>query len=370
MINLAIGIIIGVLTGLVPGIHSNTILSVLKGFGYKDPIFSTGIYSAHSIFAYFQSVFLGVPDEEVGISLLPGQKLAKEGRGLEALRIIFLSILLSIAFSVVLAWLIEPYIKEIYYTIKGNIVWILVSGSLLLILRERNRLVGAALFVICGLYGLWILNSGIRDPFYTMFIGAFTIPYILENKKRIDSQQKDTFPEIKNIIIFSGAGVFLGLFADFIPGMSSPGQVAAIVPFLPSEPQAYLSLIVGIAMSENIFSFITMDQLNIARIGGVKMIVENMPAIDGLNLFLFSSGLCALLFLLTIKKVQNIYAKIGSKPLLLVGLFVVVAYLINGLLGVIGLGLSTAIGYTIKKAGVKRVEFMGSIIVPTILYYI
>ena len=96
-----IGSVIGTVSGLLPGIHVNTLSAmmlasypVLEGllgdmvpYGSSGIAVSSCILSAsivHSFVDYVPSVFIGVPDPDDVVSMLPGHRLMNEGLGMLA----------------------------------------------------------------------------------------------------------------------------------------------------------------------------------------------------------------------------------------------------------------------------------------------
>ena len=97
------GSCMGAFSGIVPGIHVNTLASVLLAAypaieSVLEP--AAGAYGAsvavcccimsasvvHSFLDFVPSVFIGAPDSEDCISVLPGHRLLLQGRGMEAVR--------------------------------------------------------------------------------------------------------------------------------------------------------------------------------------------------------------------------------------------------------------------------------------------
>ena len=76
MLFLIVGILLGILTGLIPGLHSNTVGSALSGVGIEGmegALLIVGMFAANEIFSFVPAIFLGIPDESVTLSVLPGQ---------------------------------------------------------------------------------------------------------------------------------------------------------------------------------------------------------------------------------------------------------------------------------------------------------
>ncbi|MFC1682504.1 tripartite tricarboxylate transporter permease, partial [Nanoarchaeota archaeon] len=93
LIYLLIGILFGTLTGLIPGIHINLIgiflvsLSI-STFTSINPIylivFITSMAITHTFVDFIPSIFLGCPDTDTELSVLPGHELLKKGQGYQA----------------------------------------------------------------------------------------------------------------------------------------------------------------------------------------------------------------------------------------------------------------------------------------------
>src|SRR3989338_153036 len=83
IIAIILGIGVGIFTGLSPGIHINLIsvilLSFYSSFSEINPfflvIFIVSMAIAHTFMDFIPSVFLGAPDENSFLSILPGHQL-------------------------------------------------------------------------------------------------------------------------------------------------------------------------------------------------------------------------------------------------------------------------------------------------------
>jgi len=102
-----VGTVVGIMTGLVPGIHTNTVAAVLMtvngsltlglvGFLGNGSFleaqvalicFLVAVAMAHVFISYIPATFLGAPDESTALSVLPGHRLLLQGRGMVALRL-------------------------------------------------------------------------------------------------------------------------------------------------------------------------------------------------------------------------------------------------------------------------------------------
>ena len=174
-----LGFALGIISGLTPGLHLNNFASMLLAISPQlillglTPFQMASIILAASIaqtfFDAIPAIFLGAPDSETALSVLPGQRLMLEGRGIEAVRLSALGSAGSIAFSLFLiyplSWIVSGYYE--YFTKYVGIV--LLGIALMMIKSERGpwiegqgslvhwkyRLIAAMLFLTSGLLGLF-----------------------------------------------------------------------------------------------------------------------------------------------------------------------------------------------------------------------
>jgi TctA family transporter len=154
---------LGILSGLAPGIHVNTLAILLVSLygpiqtsmswicgpiGADTTLFpiliSALIVSAavvHSFVDFVPSVFLGAPDESQVLSVLPGHRLLLDGKGLDAIRSAafgsLVGALVALILIVPLKFLMGPPIS-LYDLISPSIPFVLVSIMILLIISERE----------------------------------------------------------------------------------------------------------------------------------------------------------------------------------------------------------------------------------------
>ncbi|MDD4128069.1 MAG: tripartite tricarboxylate transporter permease, partial [Methanomicrobium sp.] len=87
---LCIGIILGAISGLIPGIHSNTmagiLLSVETGFlaFFGETAMAVSLIAAlivHTFLDIVPGTFFGIPDADTALSVLPAHRLCLNGCG-------------------------------------------------------------------------------------------------------------------------------------------------------------------------------------------------------------------------------------------------------------------------------------------------
>ncbi|WP_367883109.1 tripartite tricarboxylate transporter permease [Thermococcus peptonophilus] len=91
---LLLGALFGTFTGLMPGVHVNTLAVLLNGALLPSlTLFAMGL--THTYLDAFPSTFLGIPDEGTALSILPAHRLVLAGKGMEVIRIALYSSFLA-----------------------------------------------------------------------------------------------------------------------------------------------------------------------------------------------------------------------------------------------------------------------------------
>ncbi|MBT4376771.1 hypothetical protein HOD29_05335 [archaeon] len=381
-----IGIFAGTLTGLIPGIHINLIGAILISLTtaiYINPlygiIFITAMAITHTFIDFIPSIFLGCPDTDTELGVLPGHKLLKDKRGFEAIYLsnkgsiiaIFLIILISIPSIFI--------IKNIYPFVSKIIPYLLILISIILILTEKRKLNALFVILLTGTLGFILTTIEINQPLLPLLTGLFGASNIIISikNKTIIPKQIITKPKIKlkKPII---ASLLSAPICSFLPGMGA-GQAALIGNTITKLTQKQFLVLLGIintlVMS---FSFISLYIINKTRTGASLAINEILPNLEIKHLILILivvliTGIIA--FYLT-----NILAKTFSKKLekinykllgfITLGILGLIVFLVSGFLGLIILIVSTLTGIYCISLKVKRTNMMGCLVIPTILFYL
>ena len=199
---LIVGLIAGTLTGLFPGIHVNLVSVFLlsispKLLNYTSPltlvIFIVSMTITHSFLDFIPSIFLGAPDEDSFLSILPGHELLKNGKGYEA---VILTLYGSLAAPIIILIFIPIFIfilPKTYQIITPLIPFLLIFISLFLIFREDNFISSLVIFILAGLLGLVTFNLPIKQPLLPLLTGLFgssALIISLKNKSKTIVKQK------------------------------------------------------------------------------------------------------------------------------------------------------------------------------------
>src|SRR3989344_247901 len=210
-----IGTALGVLAGLIPGLHQNNFIPIILGASFLFEPMSAAIILisaavVNSFVNYIPSILLGAPEDSSALSVLPGHRLLLEGRGYEAIRLTVIGNFLGAVFAVASLPLFTIFIPDIYNIVRPNLFWILA----------------VLVFALAGALGIIVLNNYPNDFLFPLLAGLFGLPMLL-----LSFQQKTNFPEnfsfetekLKKRTIASAVsiGSLAGIIAGLLPGVGN-----------------------------------------------------------------------------------------------------------------------------------------------------
>ena len=401
-----IGAAIGTFTGLVPGIHVNTAATVLLGSyplmegivsGFCDPSFTPVLISCcimsaatvHSFVDFVPSVFIGAPDPDDSLTVLPGHRLLSEGRGMAAVRAAAIGSAVgsvsALALSVPLQWLMLRGGSEIIDCFTLGVVTVTL---LVIVLVSEDRLVTAALLILTGLMGM-IVNSGTIPVFgiigggtllFPLLTGLFGLPPLLDTASggRIPAQRDDGTDPVGPVPGIRG--VATGIIAGWFPGITATaGATLASAVTRENDPARFISMTASIGTVTSVFSVVTLSVSGSGRSGpcmAVKQVIgESLGGFcsEAFVLILMSMALASLLgYAATIgagKMMVRVSGRISPETMgnAVLALIVILVLLFTGPFGLAVLVISAAVGRIPPALGVSRVCLTGCLMVPVVL---
>jgi len=259
------GYLLGIISGLLPGIHNNNFALALvalapflaeKGL---SPFYICVIILSNAISQTFHdiipSVFLGAPDGDTALAVLPGHRLLLDGAGAEAVRLsalgsagsVVASLLFVIPFSLFFGT-IYPYLEEHMALILIFIVFLMLAtekgeqsedeGSLA---KYKYKAFALSLFLITGVLGLFafsredlmvpIISFGEPSALLPLLSGLFgasqlIISLLTSSKIPEESVSKLKLSQ-KRIVRGVLTGSAAGSLVAWLPGLSS--AIAALL---------------------------------------------------------------------------------------------------------------------------------------------
>lgn len=391
IIALVCGVISGTFTGLAPGIHINLVSAFLISVIDKLPfapislaIFIVAMSITHTFIDFIPSIFLGAPEEDTFLSILPGHEMFREGLAQKAVIITFYGCIFAIILILLSTPLFIKFLPLVYQSAVKFIPFLLIFISFYLIFREENILLGIVSFVLAGFLGLSAFNLPVKDPLLPLLSGLFGVSSLIVSLKsnspplpqKIFKLKEISF-ERKELVKASIASSIFPLFS-FLPGIGSGHAALFGSELVPQKRKGFLFL-TGVASTCVMgLSFITLYAINKTRSGTAAAVSNILKEISFSNLLyilsaILISGVLAFIIGFQLSKIFAKYInKINYKKmsLLVILIIIIVNIFFSNFLGIIVLITSTALGVFIILSGSRRVNMMGALIIPTISYYL
>ncbi|ASJ15318.1 tripartite tricarboxylate transporter permease [Thermococcus radiotolerans] len=367
------GVLAGTISGILPGIHVNTLGAFLAtaGIGGNLLLFSMGL--THTFLDVVPSAFLGVPDEGTALGILPAHRLVLRGRAMEVVRIALWASFLAVFMTILLSP-VYPVLAGAYNPKIGRAVVCFLA--LLLILTERGlkKLHAALVFILSGLLGVLAFRLPLRQPYYHLFTGLFGLPVlvmaIVNGTWSLSGGDGKIRMDLKRFMGFSFLGTLLGMMASLIPAFTA-SQAALIGSFLSRDERSFLTVVFSVNTANFLFSFVNFLETGRVRNGIVALMTPD--AVGFLPYYALAALFVSLLVLSYGEPLAAIILKALSRvPYRLLNGTVVVALLLlslyfDGLLGLLVLTGGAMIGLLAMALGVKRTNCMGVLMLQIII---
>lgn len=403
-----IGILIGTLTGMIPGIHVNTAGAILFAssaflLGFLSPEFlcvlMVSMSIAHALTEFVPSMLLGVPQEETATSILPGHRMVLQGRSKEVIRIvavggfgaIVITILMMPVFAVTLPFLHEltkPYTWIILLSASVYLTYALTNS-------KRDFVWSLLLFLLSGILGCAIFQTPISSGVSLMCIfsglfGISTILFSLNDNSTIPHQNSFyelniDFNKFKSIFAGGITGAILGFLPGFGPAQGTVIAQAASGTNDNSEDDTvnFLLATSGLNISDCLFSLMAIYIIGNPRSGiavYMSYLISDM-SISHLMIFIFASLIAVSISLILCLKLGDSFSKLMGGVdyrklsiaviILQIGILYIFTLYYKAPIFYMTLALitSTALGMLPHYIGVGKSHLMGVLIVPAIVIY-
>ncbi len=387
LIAILVGVIAGVISGLLPGIHINLVgvflvslsVSLLKNVNaIYLAVFIVSMAITHTFLDFIPSIFLGCPDTDTQLSVLPGHELLKEGKGYEAVRLTSKGGIAAVFILIILAFPLAFAVSKIYGSINSVMLWILLITSCILIFTEKKKITALFVFLVSGILGLCVLNTGIKEPLLPLLTGLFGSSMLvmsIKNKIQIPAQEiTESKTKLARPLIGS---VIASPLCGFLPGLGG-GQAAILANTISKTDKKGFLVLVG---ATNILvmglSFVSLYAISKTRTGAAVAIQQIIGSLSwNILIILLSAVLISgiisffLVKLLTkffsqkINKINYSFLSVGT----LIFLTILVS-IFSGVMGMLILISSTLVGIYCNSLPVKKTHMMGCLLIPTIIYY-
>jgi putative membrane protein len=385
-----LGIAAGIFTGITPGIHINLIASIALALNFHfDPlllcIFIVAMSITHTFLDFIPSVFLGAPEDDGNaLSVLPGHRLLMKGYGYGAVKLTLIGSMYGLLLAIAILPLYMLAVKSSFEIIKASVPFVILVVSLFLILKEDKKLVAASVFLLSGILGILTFNlKPLSQPLLPLFTSLFGLPLLFLSIKNKAKVKKQKIVEIKlkrkEKVRPLLAGLLASSLVSLYPAIGS-GQAAIIGSEILGSlnTNEFLILVGSINTIVMLFSFVTAYAIGKARSGSAAAVAEILKefSLDAVILFvivavaagLLSFFICKAIAKIIAKKIYNInYTKLCLAVILFV---LAVNIFVSGVWSVFVLVSGLFIGLITNISGIRKIHMMGSLVIPTLLFYI
>ncbi|NJD78774.1 MAG: hypothetical protein FIB08_17055 [Candidatus Methanoperedens sp.] len=423
IVSIFLGFLLGIISGLTPGIHVNNFALILLALSSLflelgfTPFYIAVIILSNSITQTFidiiPSVFLGAPEADTALAVMPGHALLMEGRGGEAVRLSALGCAGAVVVSLLLAFPLGIFFLNACGALNDYIGWILVFIVILMIATENGEVVegqgslvhlkfkmyAVVLFFISGMLGIFAFDNAdkmsplvkfgepsILLPLLSGLFGASMLVLSLMTKSEIPPQQKIcmfVLPQ-KKIIRGIMTGSAAGSFVAWLPGVSS--AVGTIIARLlvreekdADSSKEFLVSMSGANTANAIFSLIALYTIQKGRSGAmvaIKELIDVSREFSVIIIFLIVIILVSVVSYFTTiylgDRIAGFLSKINYSRLcagVLVLLFVMVLAFTGGF-GLMVFLASIPTGMIATFAKIRKTHAMGVILLPVIMYFL
>ncbi|MEA1985043.1 MAG: tripartite tricarboxylate transporter permease [Euryarchaeota archaeon] len=441
ILSILAGYLLGIVSGLIPGIHTNNFalmlvaLAPMLGDYGVSPLYAVVVILSNSITHTFHdvipAVFLGAPNDDMALAVLPGHRLLLDGYGAEAIRLSAIGSAGSVAFSLILAIPLVNAFSRAYPIMQAYMGWILLGVSVLMIITEtgehvigqgslahyRYKFYALVLFIISGLLGVFAFRTEhLMEPFIDLGSASILLPLLSglfgasqlvislfsgshipdHNISRMELSSRRI---VRGIVTGSAAGSVVA----WLPGISSAIATVLARLFIRSDfdttdglhddrgygdddeeqmnsSKEFIVSVSGVNTSNAIFGLFALAAIGKTRSGAMVAVDKLVDAAS------FDTSMIILLLLVILvaallsyfstvaigNNIHHLLSRINYSSLC-IGVIVGLALMVLAFTGVFGLLvflIATPIGMFAPFMNIRRTHAMGVILLPVILYFI
>ena len=413
----AVGFVIGCVSGLTPGLHVNNLAlllaAVAPGINASPTVLGVALVAAsvtHTFLDIVPSVVIGVPDESMALVALPGHRMVLDGDGPEAVSLSAAGSMLAVVFAFAAAVPVAAVMSRIYPTVSSYMPHLLAATVVFLLVTERGGEVGrrgramgrealavrakaVVVLVSSGLLGYYVLthNPGaeavVGEPslLTPLFVGLFGVPILVasasENAEIPPQDGDDVALSRRSVVVNAVGGGVAGSIVGWLPGVSpavATGFVQSLLPDSETEPESMREFIVavsGVDSSNAVFALLALYFVGFPRSGVMVALDRLGPSLDAgaIAAYLVAvAGVAVASFALTVvlgRHAFGVVRRVNYRVLSLgvVVLLVGVTFVFSGFVGLPILVAATVVGLVPNYTRVRRVNCMGTLLLPLIV---
>ncbi len=391
------GACLGILTGCTPGIHVNMVSVMIIGIyatSSLDPVLFAALVMSMAVVQTFldilPAIFLGAPDPDTALSVLPGHRMLLEGKGFEAVKLSTIGSLGSVILATSLALPMIFILPAAYPVISYFLYPLLVVLEVSIVMTEKTAkkmLYALLVLVLSGILGMLVTNSGFMPTDKALFpalsglFGVSTLLLSSESGAKIPDQVMDVEVTMRKLTMAKSivVGFLAGMTTGILPAVgSAQATILAQRASGESDHRSFMVAVSGVNTGNMIFGLVALYTIGKARNGAVLAVEEILGGNLDLSLLLMFLGvvlMCGGLGAILTRVVGGLFAsRISRAPYIpltrgIIALITVLVLIISGPKGVLVLITATFVGFLPPILGVKRVHSMGFLMIPTLVYF-
>jgi putative membrane protein len=388
-----IGVLLGTISGIIPGVHSNTLAGILLSLqvafmSFFSPLVLAGaMFGAlitHTFVDSIPSTFLGIPDADTSLAVLPAHALCLEGNGEEAVRIAALGSACAMAIAVPLSIICFFLLPALQPYFDWWIGILLISTMGYMIVTSECPGWALALFCVSGILGIfslryaflsWHTLAGSSAILMPLLTGLFGISVLLTASQGTMPEQhfRGIRMEDRSIMKYSLVGTFAGVAVGWLPGLSTASANSVLASLIGYEKnrRTYI-LATSAANTSNAFiGLAALFALSRMRNGVMVALSElPLPTMSELTTIGVLAACAAYCITVVLSCSASRFNGIDGRLLnhAVIVFIIILCIILTGPFGVVILILATALGLVPHLVNIPRVFCMGAIIAPVILF--
>jgi putative membrane protein len=393
LLGVLIGVILGTLSGIIPGVHANTLAGVLLSLqamllSVLGPVALAGTLFAalitHTFVDAVPSTFLGIPEADTSLAVLPAHALCLEGNGEEAIRIAALGSACAMVIAVpvsVLCFLLLPALQPYFDWWIGIL---LVASIGYMIVTSEAPGWALSIFLVSGVLGAFALHytflswhtlaggSAILMPLLSGLFGI-SVLFVASRGTLPEQHFSGLRIEDKSVIKYSLLGTGAGIAVGWLPGLSTAsanGVLASMIGY-EKDRRSYI-LATNAANTANAFiGLAALFALSRMRNGVMAALAElPLPSMGELMVIGVLASCAA--YIITVRLSASAHLLNGFDSSVLnrgvIVFIVLLSIVLTGPFGLFILLLATTVGLVPHLVNVPRMYCMGAIMIPVMLY--
>jgi len=378
-----LGVLLGIFTGFIPGIHPNTVVfsSFPLYFSFQIEFtayvsFIAGLSVCHTFHDFLPAIYLNAPSAESAVASLPGAKMAREGKGPTAFFHTVYGGLTAVFAVILLTPLLFLFLEPLYSYATSFMPFILVF-FLLFIVISNGSLSGLFVASVSGILGLLAFRQPVNQSFILMpvFAGLFAVPAVIEvwrsDKDIVEQEEAEKSFSLRGGLV----GFVSGLIAGTVPGVGAGAGTSFLSPLIEKREEVLTGL--GAVNTSDIFvSLIVLFLLEKARSGASVAVNTLGNLTPSLLAVTYGSSLVAVgLSVLLVPYTHDVFLgavkslKVRNVLLAVLGLICGLTVYFTGFPGFLTLLTSSAIGLLAWREDC-RICGMAVLIVPALFFYL